>query len=372
MQRLRAFFFLTLGICVASLAHAQPASKVGAAASAPTPPPAATFLAPELAESLVKQRADALPAGGILAAIVDAQGVRYFAHGKMVHTPQNIFELGAISKVFTGILLASAASRGEVKRADTVGAWVPVTGETPQAQHLRRVRVESLATHRAGLPRLPCNLQPFDAANPYGGYRQPDLLGLLTSSCWRVPTQESYQYSSVAYAVLGYGLARQAQTSYASLLQQRVVEPLELSGVFSQVPPERRDRFVPPHNAQGKATAAWDMDALAPALGLKASAEDVAKLLTRIIRPQKEGVDRALTLALQPRGATDVANTASAMGWQVTQFGSTPIHWQSGATFGSASFVGVDRQHRRAVLVLSNVAAPVDELALRLLLPTGR
>ncbi len=45
-----------------------------------------------------------------------------------------------------------------------------------------QIRLEDLATHMSGLPRLPSNFQPKDAGNPYVDYTVDQLYQFLSSS----------------------------------------------------------------------------------------------------------------------------------------------------------------------------------------------
>src|SRR5262245_5767592 len=63
----------------------------------------------------------------IVVAVVDENATRFFSHGKAsklktapASNENTIFEIGSITKVFTGILLAEAVKRGEVKIEDQI------------------------------------------------------------------------------------------------------------------------------------------------------------------------------------------------------------------------------------------------------------
>ena len=61
-----------------------------------------------------------------------------------------VFEIGSISKVFTGELLAEAIDRGEVRADDPIGDHLDL-GEAPIASATLR----DLAAHASGLPTFP-------------------------------------------------------------------------------------------------------------------------------------------------------------------------------------------------------------------------
>ena len=72
-----------------------------------------------------------------------------------------------MTKVFTAAVLADMAERGEVHLSDPAASYLP--GRAPPGQ----VTLADLATHTAGLPRLPRGLFPsalLHPADPYARY----------------------------------------------------------------------------------------------------------------------------------------------------------------------------------------------------------
>jgi len=99
-----------------------------------------------------------------------------------------LFEIGSITKVFTGILLAEAVREGLVSLDDPVSKFLPPEALAPNGSALDTVTLESLATHTSGPPRLPPNLfLGADQANPYAHFSCRPL-GLESTS---VPTDYS-------------------------------------------------------------------------------------------------------------------------------------------------------------------------------------
>ena len=90
-------------------------------------------------------------------------------HGTVPPTPQTPFELGSITKTMTGLLLADAVQRGEMRRGAAVADYLPELAGTPAGA----ATVEQLATHHSGLPALPSGppassvLALWGNANPY-------------------------------------------------------------------------------------------------------------------------------------------------------------------------------------------------------------
>jgi CubicO group peptidase (beta-lactamase class C family) len=80
--------------------------------------------------------------------------------------PGTIFEIGSVTKVFTALVLADMAERGEVHLSDPAARYLP--GRAAEGPTLA-----DLATHTSGLPRLPRGLLSsalLHPGDPYARY----------------------------------------------------------------------------------------------------------------------------------------------------------------------------------------------------------
>ena len=103
-----------------------------------------------------------------------------------------VYEIGSLSKVFTGLLLADAVARGEIDLYAAADVANPAGIRLPSRDG-RSINWLDLSTHRAGLPRLPGNLPLTDLVNPYRDYdskkaaaflNQYVLLFIFPPPCW--------------------------------------------------------------------------------------------------------------------------------------------------------------------------------------------
>ena len=173
-----------------------------------------------------------------------------------------LFEVGSISKTFTALLLADMVNRGEVALDDPVEKFLP---QAAGALTLRDytgapIRLVDLATHRSGLPRLPDNMPSGAQSDPYADYRESDLLRYLQrravliekdGGATRRKRDERYEYSNLGFGLLGYVLGRAAGTTYADLLQRRVLTPLALTATWLVVPGAEQKRYSDGHVPDG-------------------------------------------------------------------------------------------------------------------------
>lgn len=107
--------------------------------------------------------------GGVAVAWVDHDGIKFFQAGTFSADdprpigPDTQFELDSVTKVFTALLLAESERLGKVSRFNPAANYLLPPDDPAQAS-LAKITLLALATHTAGLPRLPSNI----GANPDG------------------------------------------------------------------------------------------------------------------------------------------------------------------------------------------------------------
>jgi CubicO group peptidase (beta-lactamase class C family) len=128
-----------------------------------------------------------------------------------------VYELGSISKVFTGLLLADAVVRGEVDLNAAADVANPVGIKLPVRDGLS-IKWIDLSTHRSGLPRLPDNLSPSDLTDPYRDYDAKMAAAFLRQYQLTRQPGKAHEYSNFGASVLGYLVAQKAGKPYQDLL----------------------------------------------------------------------------------------------------------------------------------------------------------
>ncbi|WP_181373222.1 serine hydrolase domain-containing protein [Massilia glaciei] len=170
-----------------------------------------------------------------------------------------VYEIGSVSKTFTALLLADAVARGEVKLDDPVGALLP--GYAIPRHQGRAISLLDLATQTSALPRLPLNLMPKRADNPYADYAEADLKTFLAGYALPRAPGARYEYSNLGYGLLGQALAAQAGKPYAELVRQRIGAPLGMHSTGVALTPAMRAQLAPGHGARGQQVSNWDFPA---------------------------------------------------------------------------------------------------------------
>src|SRR5271157_808540 len=137
---------------------------------------------------------------GIVVGIIGPEGRRVIAYGHLDKGDprpldgDTIFEIGSVTKVFTSLLLADMAKRGEVALDDPVAKYLPPTVKMPERDG-RSITLVDLATHTSGLPRMPTNFSPKDPANPYADYSVEQLYQFLSAYQLTRDIGSQFEYS---------------------------------------------------------------------------------------------------------------------------------------------------------------------------------
>ncbi|MCO6046586.1 serine hydrolase [Aeoliella sp. ICT_H6.2] len=265
-----------------------------------------------------------------------------------------MYEIGSVSKVFTGILLADAVQQGRAALDQPAGELLPAGVKMP-ARGEHPILLCHLATHSSGLPRLPSNLAPKDATNPYADYTVDNLYDFLDGHRLRREPGEKVEYSNLGVGLLGHLLALDAEQSYEELMQERIAEPLGMTDTCIALSDEQRARLAKPYNVDGDAEANWDLPTLAGAGALRSSMSDMLKFASAALSPPPGELGKAIELSWQQH-QDPLAEGDFAMGlaWHIARDGTT--RWHSGQTGGYHSVIYVNRQINAAVVILSNTA----------------
>ena len=278
-----------------------------------------------------------------------------------------IFEIGSITKVFTNTILADMVRKGEVRLDDPVAKFLPGRVRVPE-RNGKRITLADLATQSSGLPRLPNNLNPADATNPYADYSVTQLYEFLSSYVLPRDIGSQYEYSNLGMGLLGHVLSLKAGKSYEALVKERVLVPLGMGESGITLTPSMKRQMAQGFNAYGTPVPLWDIPTLAGAGALRSSANDMLRFLAANLDSASVPLGKAMAIAQASRKVIG-ANNSIGLGWNIVQLFGTPVTWHNGGTGGFRTYIGLDLEHHRGVIVLSNSTISPDDIGFHLLVP---
>ncbi len=271
--------------------------------------------------------------------------------------PDTLFEIGSITKVFTGILLADAVIHGKAALDDPISKHLPadlLAGKSP----LHAVTLLELATHTSGLPRLPANLEAgSDPNDPYAHYSVEKLHACLRDfKSTDFEKRGELNYSNLGMGLLGHLLERISGKPYEVLIQESIFSPLGMTASFIQrvpgvVPAEMRNRFATGHNC-GRTVGHWHIDSLCGAGAMVSSARDVMVFAQAHWSPgTPEPLQKAMALAAKPQ------RNGVGLGWFISEDG---LH-HDGGTGGFRTELHVNPEKQSASLKFLNSTGPAND-----------
>ena len=315
-------------------------------------------------------------ATGIVLGVIGPQGRKLYTYGTVAAGDprpvdgNTVFDIGSVTKVFTALLLADMARRGEVALDDPAMKYLPADAVHLPMRGGRQISLADLATHTSGLPLRPANLVSKDPDNKYAGYSVDLLYQFLSSYTLPRDIGSQYEYSNVGYGLLGLALSHRAGRSYAELVRGRITAPLHLPDTRLDLSPSMKRRLATGYNADLQPVPHWDMGALESAGSLRSTANDLLSFTAAFLGEPPTALSPAMRAMLQTRRPGGMPPSDQiALAWNILDDNGHEIAWKNGSVSGFRTFIGFDAKARLGVVALANAqtAAGADDIALHLL-----
>jgi beta-lactamase class C len=229
-------------------------------------------------------------------------GVASLESGEPV-TEHTLFELGSISKTFTGLLGGYAMVQGALALNDVPSRHIPEFAGTP----IDQATLKHLGTYTAGgLPlQFPGGVATDDEALAYLASWKPDAA-----------PGEVRRYSNPSIGFFGHLTARALGGDFVELLQDRIIRRLGLMETFVHVPESHIDSYAWGYSASNQAIRVNPGPFDDEAYGVKSSALDMIAFLDANLDPERfmPDLERAIEATHVPH--FKVGPMAQGLGWE--------------------------------------------------------
>ena len=319
----------------------------------------------------IKSRVEARKAVGMVVATIEPDGSSSMAAfgspgpGARPLDVDSVFEIGSITKVFTGVLLAEMADRGEVKLDDPVALHLPADVRVPD-RNGRKITLLDLSTQTSGLPRMPDNFRPSNFANPYADYTVAQMFEFLGRYQLARDVGAEFEYSNLGVGLLGHALARRAGKSYEALVRERILNPLHMDHTGITLTPWMVEHLAKGHDATGAVTSNWDVPTFAGAGALRSTMNDMLKFARANLDPGGGRLQRVMQATHVIRRSMG-PDTAIGMNWVIRRANGREVVWNNGGTGGYRTWLGFDTSRKVAAIVLANSVVSNDDLGFELM-----
>jgi CubicO group peptidase (beta-lactamase class C family) len=284
---------------------------------------------------------------GVTIGVVEHGKRAIFSYGAA--KPDSVFEIGSVTKTFTGLMLAQMVQQHEVRLDEPVRELLP-KGTVAAPASGPEITLVDLSAQRSGLPRLPDNLEPTDLANPYAGYDAKALYAFVAKHGVAMPAKPAFEYSNLGVGLLGQALADRAGMTYEALLAKEITGPLGMHDTAITLTPAMAKRFLTGHGAHHEPAHAWDLASLAGAGAIRSTAANMLTYLEAQLHPHGT-LAAAITASHTIEGEAE-PGMHIALNW--FHVDATGRYWHNGATGGFSSFATFDPDRDFAVIVLVN------------------
>lgn len=281
-----------------------------------------------------------------------------------------LFELGSITKTFTGVALAQAVLDGQISLEQPIGDFLPTSMAFPD--EVRSIPVGALATHSAGLPGDPPSVSFVSrnfAKNPFG--RVTDRQAFESLAEVRIPEALSreYSYSNYGFMLLGQLLEEATGVPYARLIEEGLFRSLGMSSTWVDPPESELSHLAVGHRV-GNPVEHWYAVPLPGASGVVSSVPDMLTYLEANLHPDATPLAEALRSAMEPRMRASEAVEVG-LGWHVYSVSDVPrILYHNGSMMGFRSYVGMAPELGLGIVVLGNSRDPTVSAIGRLIMRT--
>lgn len=302
--------------------------------------------------------------GGVTIGVVQHGVRRIYSYGTA--QPNSVFEIGSITKTFTGLILAQMVEQGKVHLDDPVRELLPPSTVAKPASGDEITLVE-ISDQHAALPRLPDNFHPADKNNPYADYDVKALYAYIAKHGVAHPADAPFLYSNLAVGLLGQALANRAGVPYPTLLHDQVTGPLKMTDTAIALTPAMQARFIQGYDGSGNPAHAWDLDSMAGAGGIRSTAADMLTYLeaqlhpdhllaSALVTPDGKTLPAAIPMSHVIRAEVDNGQHVALNWFRIDATGS---YWHNGGTGGYSSYALFNPDKDYALVVLSNTSPDV-------------
>ncbi len=307
---------------------------------------------------------------GLSIGIINGDEITYYNYGevkrnsKQIADTNTVYEIGSISKTFTGILLGQALSDKKVNLIDDIRKYLP-----EDCKNLvyvgNPIKLMHLANHTSRIPRMPSDFesQPnYDMNNPYKNYSKKMVFNYLKKLALDTLPGVKNEYSNLGMALLGIILEKVYNKTYEELVSEFITKPCGMKSTKIVMSENENKYFATGYNANGEPTTHWDLGDLAPAGGIRSTSAD----MIRYIKANMQEASEKFKLAHSATFNTGSGTIALSWFVDINKKGNTQI-WHNGGTAGFSSFCGYINGKKLGVVVLSNSGNRADYIGIGIL-----
>lgn len=195
-------------------------------------------------------------------------------------TMESCFELGALSKALTFLIVKSLVNKGVLQINSPINSYLPSEYQNPRLDY---ITINDLIYYTSGLPNslVGMGYKQTDLSSPYGQYTKADILTFFRNYVKRDALSADH-YMDLDYALLGIIIEFATNDDFQSNLDLEVNKVLG-SNFFVTKYEMKENLVVEGMSMSGIWSPGSKYNAFESALGIKGSLSDLEKFLRYVI-----------------------------------------------------------------------------------------
>lgn len=294
------------------------------------------------------------PEVGISIGFIDHGKEYFFNYGtiswenKLEVNEHTIYEIGSVTKLLTGNLLAQAQDEGKLKIDEFIDNYLPK--EYILSDDVKgKLKISDLASHQSGLPDF--DIKKLMELNP----TQPlDINKETVYSIFNDSTAlldyGHYRYSNINYVLIGLILENSYAKDFDKLIKEKILVPAQMENTLTT--DYNVKNKVIGYNTNGVAQEYLNWNSLiAPAGLLKSTTSDMTNFLKALLSNEGQ-ISKATNLTEN----TFFKNTQReiGLGQQIERNGNDTFFYKTGDTFSCSSILAYDKKTNWGIVIMIN------------------
>lgn len=291
-------------------------------------------------------------------------------------TPDTVYHLGSIAKVFTATAAMQLAEQGKMNIDQPLQKFLPEFSIKSRFGDTGKITPRNIMTHHSGLPANWVLGMSERHPGPF-----TEVVTAVKNEYLAYPPDYIFSYSNLGSTLLGAAIGTVSGEGYAGYMDKHLLQPLGMShSAFAAVIPGKS-------YDKGREIEAIPLRDL-PSGGLNSSAGDIARFMQMVFADGRyQGKQIVKPESLQQMLKVQSANLPldfdfkMGLGWMLSGLDvprAGPVANHGGSTLNYHSMMAVLPEHKLGVVVLSNsttaqgVVGKIAEATLKLALETKR
>ena len=213
-------------------------------------------------------------------------------------TPDTIYSICSISKLFTSIAIMQLWEQGKLRLDDPIGkylTWFNIQDKYPDAPE---ITIQGVLTHSAGLPREAD--YPYWTGPEHNFPTREQIIEKLSDQEELYPADTFFQYSNLGMSLLGEVVRAVSGQEYDVYIKEHILDPLGLKDTTSEIPENERGKKLATgysmklRDGKRREIPFYFVNGIAPAAGFASTVEDLARFASWQLRLIENGGEEVL------------------------------------------------------------------------------